>query len=303
MPKFKIIGARLKPIKTIMAQKEKDVQRLIEKNIFDIFGIRFVKSEFEMTHGGAPDTLGIDKNGFPVIIEYKKKENENIINQDLFYLFWILDHPSEFEKLVREKGIKDDIQLLEPRLICIAQGHNKYDAFAVKLINDLVGIPIIELWEYNLHEDDTISLEKKDLPTISVALKPAKKVKIDTSRKVKIPTQIYNIEHHLKKANDNAKKTFFELRKRILALDEDIVEAPTKNQIGYRTSKVFMSIYIQKKAIRAFVDVDLKKFDDPKKIAYQIKWDPPTNFTIKSSEQEELDYAMHLITQAYKYIA
>lgn len=154
MPKFKIIGDRVKPIKTILAQKEKDIQRLIEKNLFDIFGIRFVKSEFEMTHGGAPDTLGIDKTGFPVIIEYKKKENENIINQGLFYLFWILDHPSEFEKLVREKGIKDDIQLLEPRLICIAQGYNKYDAFAVKLINDLVGIPIIELWEYNLHEDE-----------------------------------------------------------------------------------------------------------------------------------------------------
>lgn len=72
-----------------------------------------------------------------------QKENENIINQGLFYLFLILDHPSEFEKIVREKGIKNDIQLLEPRLICIALGYNKYDAFAVKLINDLVGIPII----------------------------------------------------------------------------------------------------------------------------------------------------------------
>ncbi|MCM8782304.1 MAG: DUF5655 domain-containing protein [Candidatus Omnitrophica bacterium] len=254
-----------------------------------------------MTHGGAPDTLGIDKNGFPVIIEYKKKEDENIINQGLFYLFWILDHPSELEKLVREKGIKDEIQFLEPRLICIAQGYNKYDAFAVKLINDLVGIPIIELWEYNLHEDDSISLEKKDLPMISVALKPSKRIKIETQRKVKIPTQTYNIEYHFKKANEDTKKIFFELRKRILTLDEDMVEVPTKYQIGYRSAKVFTSIYIQKKAIRIFIDADLKKFDDPKKIAYQIKWDPPTNFLIKSFKQEELDYAMYLINQAYKF--
>lgn len=129
-----------------------------------------------------------------------------------------------------------------------------------------------------------------------------KRVKIDTARKVKLPIQTYNIEQHLRKANENTRRLFFELRNRILALDEDIVEIPTKNQIGYRTSKVFVSVYIQNKAIRVFIDVDLKKFNDPKKIAYQIKWDPPTNFTVKSSDPEDLDYAMTLISQAYKFI-
>jgi hypothetical protein len=33
-----------------------------------------------------------DENGSPVIFEYKRSVNENVINQGLFYLNWLLDH-------------------------------------------------------------------------------------------------------------------------------------------------------------------------------------------------------------------
>ena len=49
------------------------------------------------------DTLGIDENGFPVIIEYKRSANENVINQGLFYLDWLMDHRRDFEWLVLDK--------------------------------------------------------------------------------------------------------------------------------------------------------------------------------------------------------
>ena len=54
-------------------------------------------------HGGRIDTLGIDENGNPVIIEYKRATNENVINQGLFYLDWLLDHRAEFKLLVMER--------------------------------------------------------------------------------------------------------------------------------------------------------------------------------------------------------
>jgi RecB family endonuclease NucS len=44
------------------------------------------------THRGRIDSLGLDENGCPVIIESKRKLNENVINQGLFYLDWLLDH-------------------------------------------------------------------------------------------------------------------------------------------------------------------------------------------------------------------
>ena len=42
------------------------------------------------------DSIGIDENNCPVIVEYKRSSNENIINQGLFYLDWLLDHKDAF---------------------------------------------------------------------------------------------------------------------------------------------------------------------------------------------------------------
>ena len=70
------------------AGPEKSLQTLIEKNLEGFLGVRFLASEYVTgkTHGGRIDTLGIDENGCPVIIEYKRSLNQNVINQGLFYL-------------------------------------------------------------------------------------------------------------------------------------------------------------------------------------------------------------------------
>ena len=84
---------------------EKSLQTLIEANLETMLGIRFLGSEYATgkTHGGRIDTLGIDENSCPVIVEYKRALNENVINQGLFYLDWLLDHKAEFMLLVIDK--------------------------------------------------------------------------------------------------------------------------------------------------------------------------------------------------------
>ena len=62
---------------------EKSLQTLIERNMEAFLGVRFLASEFITTNGGRMDSLGIDENGSPVIIEYKRASNENVINQGL----------------------------------------------------------------------------------------------------------------------------------------------------------------------------------------------------------------------------
>ena len=71
---------------------EKSVQNLFEKNLDALLGVRFLASEFTTTNGGRIDTLGLDENGCPVILEYKRSTNENVINQGLFYLDWLMEH-------------------------------------------------------------------------------------------------------------------------------------------------------------------------------------------------------------------
>ncbi len=82
---------------------ERALQVIFEKNLETLLGVRFLESEYTTSHGGRMDTLGIDENGCPVIIEYKRDRSENVINQGLFYLDWLMDHKGAYELIVRDK--------------------------------------------------------------------------------------------------------------------------------------------------------------------------------------------------------
>lgn len=71
---------------------EKELQTVIENNMNTFFGVTFLASEYRTTDGGRMDSIGIDENHCPVIFEYKRSMKENVINQGLFYLNWLLDH-------------------------------------------------------------------------------------------------------------------------------------------------------------------------------------------------------------------
>ena len=118
---------------------ERSLQELIELHLEAFLGVRFLATEYATgpRHGGRIDTLGIDENGCPVIIEYKRSLNENVINQGLYYLDWLFDHRSEFELLVLKKlGEKPfkEVEWTAPRLICIAGEFTKYDEHSVQQI-------------------------------------------------------------------------------------------------------------------------------------------------------------------------
>ena len=85
-----------KKIPTVKVGLEKDIQNLFEKNLNEILDIQFLATEYSTSFGGRIDTVGIDNNGSPVIIEYKRSQNDNVINQGLSYLRWLLDHKDAF---------------------------------------------------------------------------------------------------------------------------------------------------------------------------------------------------------------
>lgn len=82
-----------------LAGIEAEVQDLVEIHMETLLGVRFLASEYSTgpVHGGRIDSLGLDENGSPVIIEYKRGTDAGVINQGLFYLAWLMDHRAEFE--------------------------------------------------------------------------------------------------------------------------------------------------------------------------------------------------------------
>ena len=119
---------------------EKSLQDIFENNLEELLGVRFLASEFRTTNRGRMDTLGIDENNCPVIIEYKRSTNENVINQGLFYLDWLMDHRADFRLLVLDKfgkEVSDQIEWSAPRLICIAGATEIFEKSEFKqAIND-----------------------------------------------------------------------------------------------------------------------------------------------------------------------
>jgi len=99
---FRLSGSTATELQGNASDLEKPLQTLIEANLQPLLNIRFIASEHSTgkTHGGRIDSLGLDENHCPVVLEYKRSVGENVINQGLFYLDWLMDHKAEFKLLV-----------------------------------------------------------------------------------------------------------------------------------------------------------------------------------------------------------
>ena len=70
---------------------EGGLQEFFEKYLRTLTGVDFLASEYStgQRHGRRIDTLGIDGAGRPVLIEYRRRQDENVINLGLDYLAWL----------------------------------------------------------------------------------------------------------------------------------------------------------------------------------------------------------------------
>ncbi|MER5359494.1 DUF5655 domain-containing protein [Streptomyces sp. NPDC002785] len=142
-----------------LAEVEADVQALIEAHMDTMLGVRFLASEYviDCVGGGRIDSLGLDENGAPVIVEYKRGRCAGVINQGLYYMAWLMAHKDAFRSLVRDRfGAAAASQVLwsAPRLICVAGDFTRYDAHAVREHRRS-----IDLVRYRYFDDDHIGLE------------------------------------------------------------------------------------------------------------------------------------------------
>jgi len=166
---FRVSSSGVLPLSGGAVALEKSLQDIFEKNLEALLGVRFLASEF-ITEGGRMDSLGIDENGSPVIVEYKRSTNENVINQGLFYLNWLMGHRKDFEWLVLNRFGMDEVKKIDwsgPRLICIAGDFTRYDEHAVRQMNRN-----IDLIRYKKFEGDLLVLEQLTTTVTTSAAAP-----------------------------------------------------------------------------------------------------------------------------------
>ena len=309
MPLFEIKGQSLKPVKKTNVKLERELQSFIEKNLATIFNCRFVASEFftGQTHAGRIDTLALSEDNNPVIIEYKKVESSELINQSLFYLNWIYDHKGDYEIAARS-AIGNDIKVdwSDVRVICIAPNFRKYDLHAVQVMG-----ANIELWSYRLFENNTLYLEqiygKNYLPS------PSPVSEINTKNPVMVAagkkaaatrlTGSYTFDQHIQGKPEKIKNLARAIQDYLQSLDSTITENPKKFYVAYKTSQNIVCLETKNTKIMLWLKLDPTKMANLPDIARDVSaiGHPGTgDLELAIKNADDLEIAKPFIEQAYK---
>lgn len=232
---------------------EKSLQNILEENLETFIGVRFLASEYitGKSHGGRIDTLGIDENNFPVIIEYKRSMNENVINQGLYYLDWLMDHKAEFELMVMNKfglEVSSNIDWSGPRLICIAGGFTKFDEHAVQQINRN-----IELYNYKYYDGNLLLLE---LVNATTSQNNNQYLPSSTSKGKNLNSS--TITNTIEKADSSMQDLYNLIDTYIVSLGDDVQVKKLKKYIAFKRIKNFtcLQLHPQSQKIVLFLKVD-----------------------------------------------
>lgn len=259
---FRLVGGKAVELPGKAAAIEKQLQNLIEAQMQTFLGVRFLASEFATgkTHKGRIDSLGLDENGCPVIVEYKRHSNETVINQGLFYLDWLLDHQAEFRWLVMEqlgKDAADSIDWAGTRLLCIAADFTRYDQHAVQQIPRN-----IELLRYKLFADDLLLLELVNAVSVddATALKP----EAAQAGKSRTPGKDKTFADQYAGALPETRAVYDTLASYAMALGDDVTERRLKLYTAFRRLKNFASVvmYPNKMLLMLKLDPDSVALED-----------------------------------------
>ena len=252
---FRLNKTGVKELAGTSVALEKSLQTLIENNLESFLGIRFLATEYctGRTHGGRIDTLGIDENGCPVIIEYKRAANENVINQGLFYLDWLLDHKAEFKLLVMEKLNKAGAEKIEwssPRLLCIAGDFTKYDIHAISQINRN-----IELIRYRKYDDEMLLLELANATAATETITESGILHNGSKSPARGATTVTG---SLDKASPQLRDLYESVKSYLLALGDDVQLKTLKYYFAFKRIKNFACIEVhpQTRHIILYLKID-----------------------------------------------
>lgn len=186
------------------------------------------KSEYVITNGRM-DSIGIDENNCPVIVEYKRSSNENIINQGLFYLDWLLDHKDAFHMLVAEKYgyeyVKILIGLHHVLFVLRVILHDTIYMLLIKCKN-------IKLVKYKKYSNDLILFEHLNSP----------KVENIVHQKDLISRKNNNYKTHVEKLKTVSEKInilYDSICNYIESLGDDIESNQLKYYLAYKKFKIW----------------------------------------------------------------
>ncbi|MDG4858546.1 DUF5655 domain-containing protein [Streptomyces sp. T-3] len=262
---FSVEGEHARKLRSEQVPVERRLQRLVERNMETLLGVRFLASEFSTgdQHGGRIDSLGLDEAGSPVIVEYKRARDQNVMNQALFYLSWLLDHHGDFHMLVDEMlgtEAAAGIDWSRPRMICVAADFTRYDAHAVRTLGQAM-----DLVRYRTYRHDLLALElvasSYSRGRAGVRLPTQGRRRLSAAPDLAGPVRgEVGQPDHLTGASVRMRELYADLDATLLGLG-DVQSEVLQTCIAYRKLCGFAWVRLQRKALVVTLNVDPSSVD------------------------------------------
>lgn len=303
---FKNIRGKLEFISGSEFKLESELQKLIDGNLPQIFGFTFIKDQFIIE--GEPfrlDTVAYDPNAKAfVIIEYKNIKNTSLVDQGYTYLQVLLKRKADFvllynEQMKETKTIKD-FDWSQSRIVFVSPKFTDYQKRAATFED----MPFA-LFEISRYVNDIIAVT-------AVGKVP---VRIDqvsrTSVVTKMPTafdmveneiEVYTEEMHLAKGNEVIRDLYERIREIFLSWGNIVIDVK-KVYIAFKVQTNFADITIQNRALKIFINLRKGELSDPQGFARDISatgHQGNGDYQVQISNDDDLEYVLSLIKQAYK---
>ena len=305
MKLFGIDGNKLTSISTNPFQLERDIQKLIENNVQELFDLEFVKSELTIQNFRL-DTLCFNKmsNSF-VIIEYKKGSNYSVIDQGYTYLSTLLNNKSDFileyNETLGGSLKRDEIDWSQSRVIFISPKFSEYQKTSINFKN----LPF-ELWEVTRFKNNLLGLTKidtnSDVDITSTVEKDNLKSIVKTVSK-EIVT--YDENYHINKNKTRPQEIvdlYYEFKDRVLSIGDNIELNIGKTWMGFKQNRIFCDVVIFNEGVVVYINMKKGELNDYLNKCQDMSdkghWGNG-DYKIVIRTVEDIDYVMSLVKQSF----
>ena len=262
MPIYNIDDEKLTPIKQVKFKNERELQTLTEKNLEELFGLKFVATEFQV------DNLRIDTLAFNeetksfVIIEYKNIKNYSVIDQGYSYLSLLLNNKAEFVlkyNLVFNTSLsKDEFDFSQTSVMFISPSYTTYQLKSVEF-SDIA----FELWKVVKYSNGTVLYDKVNNTNNTASIKQITNSD-NTKQKVNREIKKYTEEDTLSGKPDDIKSLYYELKEFVLSNYDDVEINHVKYYFVFKVNnKIIVSVSVLSKSIKTWINLKETELNDP----------------------------------------
>jgi predicted transport protein len=303
MPIYKIIQeSKIKLIKENDFTKEKELQKFVESNCKTLLNLYFVTTEFEIGDFRIDTVAFDDETKSFKIIEFKNVKNHSLVDQGYTYLKLLLERKADFVLKYNEvmsKNMKiSEVDWSQSRIIFISPVFTTYQLNATNFKN--IPVDLIKVTKY----DEDLYLIENINKTSNVKVNEINFTNNEIER-VNKEIIVYSEEDHLKNTSEELREVYYELKDRILSLDNIDMDIK-KIYIAFKGRTNIVDIEFYKKELKVYIN--LKKG--------MLKWNNEINeivedisnighcangdYRIHVKSLNDIDYLIPLIKQSLK---